>query len=185
MRFTRRIAASCALSASLAGSAVLALGVVAAASSAPALAATSGQPGEASGFATPATVTPGTAVTFDATCGSTQAASATLFGATLGLPDQIPMNAETGGSGVFTVVVTLPSTIQPGTYNPAIDCSDGSSTTASLKVTAVPSSGGAATGDGTTSTATNTSLSAVGMALIAVGAVTGGIALRRRSGTRS
>ena len=83
-------------------------------------------------------------------------------------------------SGDFTITVTLPGGIQPGTYTPAIDCSDGSSTTAHLTVTTVARSGGAQTGDGTTSTRTSGGLSAVGLALIGAGAVGGGFALRRR-----
>lgn len=183
MRLMRRFAASCGLSISLAGSAALGLGVVAAALSGPALAATASPPGSAVAFADPSTVTPGTSVTFQVTCGSLQASSATLFGTTLGLPDQIPMDKSSGG--VFSVTVSLPGSIQPGTYRPDIDCSDGSSATASLRVTALPSGGGAETGDGTTSTTTNTGLAAGGLVLIAVGAVAGGIALRRRSGPRS
>jgi hypothetical protein len=189
MRPMRRFAGSGRLIANLAASAALSLGAVAATvtglalAAGPAQAATSSQPGSAVAFATPSAVTAGTAVTFQVTCGSLQATSATLSGTTLGLPEQIPMNKGAGG-GVFSVTVTLPSSIRPGTFNPAIDCSDGSSTTARVRVTAMPS-GGAATGDGTTSTATDTGLSAAGLVLIAVGAVAGGIALRRRSGTRS
>jgi len=190
MRPTRRFAASGRLTTSLAGTAALGLGVIAAIvsgpalMSSPALAATTSQPGGAVAVARPSTVTPGTAVTFQVTCGSLQATSATLFGTTLGLPEQIPMNKESNDD-VFTVTVTLPSSTQPGTYNPDIDCSDGSSAVATLHVTAMPSGGGAQTGDGTTSTTTNTGLSAGGLALIAIGAVAGGIALRRRSTTRS
>ena len=62
--------------------------------------------------------------------------SATLFGMTLGLPQQIPM--DTGEDGVFAVTVTLPPSILPATYNPDIDCSDGSSATATVRVTAFP-----------------------------------------------
>ena len=47
----------------------------------------------------------------------------------------------------------------------------------------MPSGGGAETGDGTTSTTTNTGLAVGGLVLIGVGAVAGGIALRRRSAT--
>lgn len=156
-----------------------------AALSSPALAATSAQRAAAVAVATPSTVTSGTAVTLQVTCGSPQATSAVLRGTTLGLPEQIPMNSQPSGGGVFSVTVTLPSGIQPGRFKPAIDCSDGSSATASVRVTAVPSSAAAQTSYGTTSTAKNTSLTAIGLALIAVGAVAGGIALRRRSGTRS
>jgi len=52
-----------------------------------------------------------------------------------------------------------------------------------LLVTAVPS-GGAATGDGTTSTTTNGRLAMAGLVLIAAGALAGGFALRRRGSTR-
>ncbi len=189
MRLMRRFAASGKLSHSLAGPAALCLCVIAAAisgpalMSGPALAATAGQPGAAVAFASPSTVTAGTAVAFQVTCGSLQATSATLFGTTLGLPQQIPMNKESNDD-VFAVTVTLPPSIRPGTYKPDIDCSDGSSAAATVHVTAMPS-GGAETGDGTTSSATNTGLSAGGLALIAIGAVAGGIALRRRSNTRS
>jgi len=190
MRPMQRFAASYRLAKSLAGAAALGLCVIAAAVSGPALmsdpalAATANPPGAAVAFASPSTLTAGTSVTFQVTCGSLQATSATLFGTSLGLPEQIPMNKGSGG-GVFSVTVTLPSTIHPGTYNPDIDCSDGSSATATLHVTAMPGSGGAQTGDGTTSTVTNTALSVGGLVLIAVGAVAGGIALRRRSGNRS
>jgi hypothetical protein len=190
MRPMRRFGASGRLTRSQAGPAALGLCVIAATvsglalTSGPALAVTAGQPGAAVAVANPATVTAGAGVTFQITCGSLQAASATLFGSTLGLAQQIPMNKESSGD-VFTVTVTLPSSTRPGTYNPAIDCSDGSSALATVHVTAMLSGGGAQTGDGTTSSATNTGLSAGGLALIAVGAVAGGIALRRRSSTRS
>jgi hypothetical protein len=190
MRPMRRFTASSEVVRGLAGPAVTGLGVVTAAlagmvaMSAPASARTTSPPGSAVAFASPSTVTPGTAVTFQVTCGSLQATSATLFGTTLGLPQQIPMTKESGAD-VFTVTVTLPSTIRPATYNPDIDCSDGSPAVAALHVTAMPSGGGAETGSGTASTATDTGLSAGVLALIAVGAVAGGVALRRRSSGRS
>jgi hypothetical protein len=197
MRLMARSSASRGLRASLAGSAAPAFGVAAAALcgvaalggvaalSGPALAATSAQRGSAVAVATPSTVTAGTAVTLQVTCGSRQATSARLSGTALGLPEQILMNSQPSGGGVFTVTVTLPTGIQPGTFKPAIDCSDGSSATASVRVAAVPSSAAAQTSYSSASTATNTGLTAVGLGLIAVGAVAGGIALRRRSGTRS
>jgi hypothetical protein len=43
---------------------------------------------------TPSTATPGASVTFAITCG-TGSTSATLFGNTLGLPEQIPMDSAT------------------------------------------------------------------------------------------
>jgi hypothetical protein len=190
MRLTRRPAATGRLSASLAGSAALALGVlglgvIAAALSGPALAATSAQRGAAVAVASPSMVTAGTAVTLQVRCGSVQATSATLSGTTLGLPAQISMDSRPSGGGVFTVTVTLPASIQPRTFRPVIDCSDGSSATASVRITAMPSFADAQAGGGTTSTVANIGLSAAGLALIAIGAVAGGIALRRRSGTRS
>jgi hypothetical protein len=189
MRPMRRFAASGKLTRSLAASAAVSVGVFAAAlagpvlMSAPAIAASANPPGAAVAFASPSSVTPGTAVTFQVTCGSLQATSATLFGTTLGLPEQIPMTKGASGD-VFSVTVTLPASIRPATYNPDIDCSDGSSAVATLHVTAMPSGGGAETGDGTTSTTTDAGLSVGGLALIAGGAVVAGLVLRRRSGTR-
>ena len=66
-------------------------------------------------------------------------------------------------SGDFVVTVTLPSSIVPGTFHPQIDCSDGTSTSVTLRVTQMPSGGGAQTGDGTTSTTTNTGLAVGGL----------------------
>jgi hypothetical protein len=140
--------------------------------------------GGASATADPASATPGSSVTFQAFCGSAEASSATLFGTTLGLPEQIPMDKESGG-GVFSITVTLPGNILPSVYHPDIDCSDGSSATARIKVTPFPSQGGAATGDGTTATETNSGLAYGGFALIGIGAVAGGIAVRRRATRRS
>ena len=190
MRPMRRFAATRMVARGLAGSAAVGLVVAAAVLASPLLmsasasAASTNPPGSAVASASPSTVTAGTAVAFRVTCGSLQATSATLFGTRLGLPQQIPMTKQSSGDE-FSVTVTLPANIRPGTYEPAIDCSDGSSAVATLHVTAMPGGGGAATGDGTTSTATNTGLSAGGLALIAIGAVTGGIALRRRSSGRS
>ena len=185
MRLTRRSAASARLRAGLAGTAALAFGVMAAALSGPAFAATAVQRAAAVAVATPSTVTAGTMVTLQVTCGSRQATSATLSGTALGLPAQIPMNSQPSGGGVFTVTVTLPGSIQPGTVHPAIGCADGSSAIASVRVAAMPSSADAQAAAGPTSAATNASLSAAGVALIAIGAIAGGIALRRRTGTRS
>lgn len=168
----------------LAGTALLGAGALA--SAGPAAAATltaSNSPG-ASATADPSTATPGTSVTFQVFCTSLTASSATFFGTTLGLPQQIPMEKESGG-GVFSVTVTLPGNILPAVYHPDIDCSDGSSASARIKVTPFPSQGGAATGDGTTSTQTNNGLAYGGLALIGIGAVAGGIAVRRRSTRRS
>jgi len=94
--------------------------------------------GGASATADPASATPGSSVTFQVFCTSLTASSATFFGTTLGLPQQIPMDKESGG-GVFSVTVTLPGNILPGVYHPDIDCSDGSSASARIKVTPFPS----------------------------------------------
>jgi hypothetical protein len=180
MRLIRQFAVSAGLSVVLASFA--ALGLVATAGS-PAQAAVVNSPGDAFGSADPSSATPGTAITFQVTCASLDASSATFFGTTLGLPEQVPMDKQSG-DGVFSVTVTLPGNIQPGTYHPDMDCSDGSSATATVTVTALPGRGGAQTGDGTTSTQTNTSLAMIGLGLIAEGAVAGGIAVRRRSSGR-
>ncbi len=180
MQLIRQFAVSVGLSVVLASSA--AIGLVTA-SQGSALAATVSSPGDASASADPSTATPGTAIAFHVTCAAFDASSATFFGTTLGLPDQVPMSKQ--ADGVFDVTVTLPGNIQPGTYHPDMDCSDGSSATATLIVTALPGQGGAETGDGSTSTQTNTGLATLGLGLIAVGAVAGGIAVRRRgSGKR-
>ncbi len=86
---------------------------------------------------TPSTATPGASVTFEVTCGSS-ATSATLFGAMLGLSEQIPMQATTLAGG-FATTVDLPKNITPGTYKPTIDCSNGNSGTATLVVHAAAS----------------------------------------------
>ena len=62
--------------------------------------------------------TPGTSVTFQVFCTSLTASSATFVGTTLGLPEQIPMDKESGG-GVFSITVTLPGNIAlPGSLPP-------------------------------------------------------------------
>ena len=181
MRLMRLFAASFWLSIGLAGSAAAGFGIAAIATSSPALAATASSPGNTVASVVPSRVTPGTRVTFAVACANPDSSSATLFGQTLGLPEQIPM--ENGAaSGDFVVTVTLPNSIVPGTFHPRIDCSDGTSTSVTLHVTQMPSGGGAETGVGTTSTTTNTGLAVGGLVLIGVGAVAGGIALRRRSG---
>jgi hypothetical protein len=135
--------------------------------------------GGAHAFAMPSTATPGARVTFSVACASLTAGGATLFGSTLGLPERIPMTHQNANSD-YTISVDLPSDIAAGSYRPDIDCSDGSSAAAALTVTAFPSGGGAATGDGTTSTTSNGTLALAGLALIGVGALAGGFALRRR-----
>ncbi len=183
MRPFRHFAVFVGLSAGLLSSAALGVGVIVSATAGPAAAATVNPPGNATGAASPSTATPGSQVSFAVSCASAGASSATFFGTTLGLPARIPMG-QGAASGDFTITVTLPSGIQPGTYTPSIDCSDGSSTFAHLTVTTVAPKGGAQTGDGTTSTRTSGGLSAVGLALIGAGAVGGGFALRRRGPSR-
>jgi hypothetical protein len=167
--------------------ALISLSVPGSALAAPDRAASAALPGKigaAVATASPSSATPGSTVEFEVTCASITASSATLSGATLGLPSQIPMT-RTSDNGIFNVTVRLPRSIRPGSFHPDIDCSDGSSAPAALQVTALPGPGGAQTGDGSTSTQTNSALTEAGLAMIAAGAVTGGVALRRRgSGTR-
>jgi hypothetical protein len=85
---------------------------------------------------TPSVAKPGESVTFAITCDTTTASSAALFGTTLGLNQQIPMDPTTH-SGEFVVTVSLPTSISPGNYSPSIDCSDGTARTASLTVNPV------------------------------------------------
>jgi hypothetical protein len=184
MRLIRQFAVSAGLSSLLLGSAAAgAVGLVTA-TTAPAEAAAANSPGGgATGSADPSSATPGTSVTFQVFCASLNTASATLFGETLGLPVQIPMDKESG-AGVFSATVTLPHSIRPGTYSVDIDCSDGSSASVSLTVATLPRPGGVPTGDGTTSTETNTGLAAGGLALAGAGLMTGLVALRRRHTAR-
>jgi hypothetical protein len=143
----------------------------------------SGERGESGGstaFASPSTATPGSRVMFVADCSPAAGmGNATLFGTTLGLPARIPMNPGKGNSFDFSISVTLPRDIAPGTYHPGIDCPGATSATATLHVVQFPS-GGVATGDGTTATTSNGTLAMAGLALIGVGALAGGFALRRR-----
>jgi hypothetical protein len=190
MRLMRRSAVSAWLSLGLAASAVLGLGAVVILTAAavtsgvvPALAAVSKPPGGTVASVVPATATPGSQVTFTVSCARRDTTAATLFGRTLGLPEQIPMDAA-AAAGDFTVTVTMPGHTQPATYRPDIGCSDGTSTTAALKVTAFAAADAAHTIDSTTSTPVSTGLAAAGLVLIGVGAVAGGIAIRRRNATR-
>lgn len=144
----------------------------------------SARSGGSTAFATPSTATPGTAVTFTADCSpaaNAGGASAILFGTTLGLPQQIPMTAESSGSFTFRITVNLPSSIQPGTYHPNIDCPGGTSATPTLRVASFPH-GGAATGDGATSTTPDSglTLAGVGLGLAGTAALAAGLARRRR-----
>lgn len=139
---------------------------------------------------TPSTATPGASVTFAITCG-TGSTSATLFGTTLGLPEQIPMDSATE-IGEWVVTVDLPADISPGDYSPSIDCDNGVSGTANLTVNPAPSpatptpTGAPLTGDGTTSSATRSPFTPAGVALLAAGALAAcAVAIRRRRRARS
>ena len=127
----------------------------------------------------PAGVTPGATVTFTVTCASATAASATLSGQSLGLPAQIQMDAD-ARAGQFSIRVALPGSIRPGTYHPRLTCADGTSARAVLRVSELAAAVGPAAGSGASSNATNAALTVGGLALIGVGAVAGGIAIRRR-----
>lgn len=128
---------------------------------------------------TPNPSAPGTDTKFEVHCGSS-ATSATLFGTTLGLSRQTPMNpVPVATIGDFRVTVRLPPSIAPGTYRPSIDCSNGFSGIATLRVNPVPWHA-AMTGDGTTSTQTGTPLREIGLGAIALGAIAGALALFRR-----
>jgi hypothetical protein len=127
---------------------------------------------------------PGTATTFEVLCGA-NTTSATLFGAVIGLSEQIPMHhVRVPTTGEFRVTVTLPVNIAPGTYRPSIDCSNGFSGFAVVRVSPIPGQG-ALTGDGTTSTQTGTPLTEIGFAVIAIGVLVGAAALilRPRAGS--
>jgi hypothetical protein len=137
----------------------------------------------------PSVAAPGSSVTFAVFCG-TGATSATLFGITLGLAEQIPMGASTH-TGEFVTTVTLPTSIVPGSYSPSIDCDPiGTSDTASLTVNPAPGpqpSGPPMTGDGSTSSVMGGPFTTAGLALLTVGglAVAAGVVRnRRRAGSR-
>jgi hypothetical protein len=131
---------------------------------------------------TPNPSAPGTSTTFAVNCSSLTAAgsatSATLIGTTLGLSEHIPMQASTHADE-FVTTVTLPAIIKAGTYQPDIDCSTGVTASAALTVTAGPAVA-PATGDGTTTTATDNRLTAIGLALLGLGAVSGTLLITRR-----
>lgn len=143
-----------------------------------------GAAGEASPVASadPASAAPGAAVTFTVSCGSTTA-SATLLGQPLGLAAQIPMEAATV-AGEFSVAVNLPGTIRTGTYHPQVTCSDGTSARATVKVSEVTAAA-VRTHSEAGSSAANTGLMVGGVVLIGIGAVAGGLAIRRRASERS
>jgi hypothetical protein len=148
-------------------------------SGAPAALAGGGGPSPVSVYPNPST--PGTSTTFTIDCSTgadSPCTSATLNGASLGLPAQIPMQPGSQND-VFVATVVLPSSLAPGTYSPEITCSNGVSGSATLTVNAVPGPA-PQTGDGATSTATDTALTNVGLGLLAAGALAGCVVLGRR-----
>lgn len=152
-------------------------------------------------FVDPAVAMPGQLVSFGAVClaGFSVGTSATLFGASLGLPEHIAMEPSTH-RGVFTLTVRLPRNLMAGRYTPSIDCSNDLFGAAPLTVlpsrptpiiTVVPvrplPHGAPVTGDGATSTVTGGSLTAVGLSVLGLGGI-GGIAagiVARRGRKRS
>ncbi len=132
---------------------------------------------------TPNPSAPGTATTFDVSCGR-DAVSATLFGVTLGLADLNLMHSTTM-TGEFVVTLRLPTNIAPGTYHPSFDCSNGAAGAATLRVSPVPREA-PATGDGTTATQTGTPLTPIGYGLIGLGVLSlaAAVAISRRQAPR-
>jgi hypothetical protein len=158
-----RVAALGGMIALIAGApAVLAAGTV------PAMAMVANAPRTTLASVIPSTAIPRSRVTFAVYCTNPAATSATLHGRPLGLTRHIPMRPDTA-AGDFTASVILPGSIQPGTYHPRIECSDGTSATARLLVPAFAAAGGISA---------STWLRIGG--LILIGLVAGGIALRSR-----
>jgi hypothetical protein len=126
---------------------------------------------------TPNPSAPGTPTIFSIVCGSS-ATSAALFGATLGLPDELQMQPVTR-AGEFALTTTVPATTSPGLYIVAIRCSNGFSANAALTVGSGPR-GAPEAGDGTTSIAAHTGAIAAGSGVLGVAALLGGVLLRLR-----
>jgi hypothetical protein len=187
MRLKRRAAASACLNPGPAGSAVLGLGAVVTLAFAglgahvpPAAAGALSPPATTVASVVPSAATPGSQVTFAVSCASDDAPTATFFGRASGLPEQAPMDAG-AADGDFTITVVLPESMQPGVYHPEVSCSDGTSATAALTVTAFPVAAMVHTSHGTTSTS---GLATAGLVLIGVGVAAGAIAIRRRTSSR-
>ncbi len=188
MRLRRRAAAPACLYPGPAGSAVLGLGAVLTLAFAglgahvpPAAAGSVSPPATTVASVIPSAVTPGSQVTFAVSCASADAATATFFGRASGLPEQAPMDAG-AADGDFTIIVVLPENMQPGVYHPEVSCSDGTSATATLTVTAFPVAAMVHTSHATTSTS---GLATAGLVLIGVGVAAGAIAIRRRTAGRA
>jgi hypothetical protein len=193
MRVPPRRAAVSRLGLGLATTAALGAAALTAVALLPATAARASGPGAAGATAAavqPTTATPGGSVRFTVSCASLDTAAATLLAQSLGIPALVPMNAAPM-EGDFVVAVRLPSGIRPGRYRPRIDCSDGTSAVAALRVESVQAAAAAraAAASERVAAATPTSpvragLAAGGVTLMAVGAIAGGsaLALRRRAG---
>jgi hypothetical protein len=192
MRVPPRRAAVTRLGLGLATTAALGAAALTAVALLPATAVWASGPGAAGATAAvqPATATPGGSVRFTVSCASLDTAAATLLAQSLGIPALVPMNAAPM-EGDFVVAVRLPSGIRPGRYRPRIDCSDGTSAVAALRVESVQAAAAAraAAASERVAAATPTSpiragLAAGGVTLMAVGAIAGGsaLALRRRAG---
>ena len=146
----------------------------------PALATAGNSPGAATlASAVPSTAIPRGRVTFAVSCASPAATAATLFGGTLGLADRIQMRPS-AAAGHFTVSVVLPGKIRVGTYHPSIGCSDGTSTTATVLIPPYGAAASAQLRDPAPGSSAGPWLFAGGLFLIAAGAVTGAIVLRRK-----
>jgi hypothetical protein len=126
---------------------------------------------------TPNPSAPGTPTIFSIVCGSS-ATSAALFGATLGLGGEIPMQPVTR-AGEFALTATVPATTSPGLYIVAIRCSNGFAANAALTVGSGPRQAPRA-GDGTTSIAAHTAAIAAGTGVLGVAALVGGVLLYLR-----
>jgi hypothetical protein len=194
MRLERRSAASAWLNSGLGALAALGLGALSALGAVvtltfagltalvpPAMAEVGKPPANTVASVVPSAVTPGSQVTFAVSCASNHTASATFFGRAVDLPEQLQMNAA-AAEGDFTITVTLPKHLRLGVYHPDIACSDGTSTTAVLTVTAYQTA--AVPHPSHAATSTN-GFAVAGLALMGVGVVAGGIALRRRTSGRS
>jgi len=169
--------AAAALRAAVLGLIALVAGTTAAlaplaAGTAPAQASVAIAPRDTLASVVPSTAIPQSRVTFAVYCTSSRATSATLIGRTLGLTQHIRMRPNRAAGG-FAVSVTLPGSIQPGTYHPGIRCSDGTSTTARLLVPAFAAAS-------STWATVGQWLTVGGLILIGSVAVTRSIVLRRR-----
>jgi hypothetical protein len=191
MRVPPRRAAVTRLGLGLATTAALGAAGLTAVALLPATAVWASGPGAAGATAAvqPTTATPGSLVTVTVSCASLDTAAATLLAQSLGIAALVPMNAA-AMEGDFVVTVRLPSGIRPGGYRLRIDCSDGSSAVAALRVESVQAAAAARAAAASERVAAaaptapvRAGLAAGGVALMGVGALAGGsaLALRRRA----